>query len=519
MGLPINIEELIKGQAVESERIEFKEGWNPDAILHTLCAFANDINNWGGGYIIIGIKSKNGRPVLPPVGLAPEQIDACQKKLVELCHKITPNYFPVSSPEKYEGKHILVLWVPGGETRPYKVPKTIFKKSEQVYYIRRFASTVKANASEGHQLYNLAAKIPFDDRINYNASIDGFSPQLIKVFLKEVGSGLYSLMDKINFEELCVQMQIARGSKEYLKPVNAGLLLFADKPEKYFKDTRIEVVEYQDEVGDKFTEKIFTGPIHIQLQDALHYIKNNIIKEEVRKVPNEEKAMRYFNYPYVAIEEALANAVYHKSYENRNPIEVNVRHNKIEILSIPGPVPPIDNKMLKKPVVVARIYRNRRIGDFLKELSLTEGRSTGFPKIRQAMKFNGSPLPVFETSKSREYFLTILSIHPQFKKVYREKAGIKPGLSWDQAGTKLGLSREEVKEVLSFCSSERRIADIQQKMKWTNRTKFRNKYINPLLKEGLLTMSILEKPNSPLQKYKTTQAGKVLLGKAGHKKT
>jgi predicted HTH transcriptional regulator len=52
MSLPININELINGQTVETERIEFKEGWNPEAILHTICAFANDIYNWGGGYII-----------------------------------------------------------------------------------------------------------------------------------------------------------------------------------------------------------------------------------------------------------------------------------------------------------------------------------------------------------------------------------------------------------------------------------------------------------------------------------
>lgn len=51
MALPISIDELISGQAVESERIEFKEGWNPEEILHSLCAFANDLNNWGGGYI------------------------------------------------------------------------------------------------------------------------------------------------------------------------------------------------------------------------------------------------------------------------------------------------------------------------------------------------------------------------------------------------------------------------------------------------------------------------------------
>ena len=50
--LPINVEELLRGQIVEWERLEFKKGWNPEEIIHTICAFANDINNWGGGYLI-----------------------------------------------------------------------------------------------------------------------------------------------------------------------------------------------------------------------------------------------------------------------------------------------------------------------------------------------------------------------------------------------------------------------------------------------------------------------------------
>ena len=66
MALPINIESLINGNIVEWERLEFKSGWNPNEIMHTITAFANDINNWGGGYIIIGIEEKNGRPLLPP---------------------------------------------------------------------------------------------------------------------------------------------------------------------------------------------------------------------------------------------------------------------------------------------------------------------------------------------------------------------------------------------------------------------------------------------------------------------
>lgn len=108
MALAINIEELINGRVIEWERLEFKKGWNPEDVIHSLCAFANDINNWGGGYIVVGIEENNGRPVLPPSGLNPDQIDRIQGELTGLCHHLQPNYMPVVQPYVFQEKHILV---------------------------------------------------------------------------------------------------------------------------------------------------------------------------------------------------------------------------------------------------------------------------------------------------------------------------------------------------------------------------------------------------------------------------
>ena len=60
MALPINVEELIRSNIVESTRIEYKSDWNPEPVIHSITAFANDIDNTGGGYIILGIEEENG---------------------------------------------------------------------------------------------------------------------------------------------------------------------------------------------------------------------------------------------------------------------------------------------------------------------------------------------------------------------------------------------------------------------------------------------------------------------------
>jgi len=423
MFLPINTEELLSGNTIENERIEYKKGWNPEDVMHSLCAFANDISNLGGGYIVIGINEKNGIPILPPIGINLNQVESFQKKLLEISNKITPNYFALTEHRKFQGKSIFIIRAPGGDHRPYRAPKK-FKKdnsSPLKMYVRRYSSTVMAKPEEEQQLYELAAKVPFDDRINLGAELKDLDINLIKDFLVEIQSELADRADQITFPALVRNMQIAKGPDEELKPINVGLLLFNQSPEKFFRGACIELITYKDEIGDEFTEQKFSGPIHSQLRNAIQHIKNQVISEHVKKVEGKAEASRFFNYPFSAIEEALSNAIYHKSYEHQSSIEVSIMSDRIEILSFPGPVPPVDNKMLKKEKIIARDYRNRRIGDFLKELHLTEGRATGIPKIRIAMKKNGSPEPVFETDEDKTYFLTRLSIHPYFVSIRSQK--------------------------------------------------------------------------------------------------
>lgn len=85
MALPTNIKTLLSGEVVEWARIEFKETWDPAASLKTICAFANDLDNWGGGYIIIGVGEKNGRPAYPLKGVSLDKLDAYQKDIYAKC--------------------------------------------------------------------------------------------------------------------------------------------------------------------------------------------------------------------------------------------------------------------------------------------------------------------------------------------------------------------------------------------------------------------------------------------------
>lgn len=416
MSLPINFNNLLNGAPVEWERLEFKEGWNPLAVLHTLCAFANDFHNLGGGYIVIGVTERDGHPVLPPAGLSPGEVEAIQKEVLNLGHSaLQPQYHPIMVPETIEGKRVLVLWAPGGQTRPYKAKLSLGKDSKEWgYFIRKGSSTVRAKGADEQELLSLAATVPFDDRINQRARMADLSRELIVDFLVEVGSNLAKSARKMPMTKLGRQLNTVAGPKEAPFPLNIGLLFFNPEPWRFFPATQIDVVWFPEGAGgDKFTEKTFRGPIARMLREALDFIQRNYITETVIKHPDRAEATRVTNFPFAAIEEALANAIYHRSYEEREPVEVRISAEELVVLSYPSPDRSVRLVQLRAGRALPRRYRNRRIGEFLKELEITEGRSTGIPKILDAMKRNDSSPPEFEFDDDHSYFMTRLPVHPQ----------------------------------------------------------------------------------------------------------
>ena len=528
MALPINIGDLVNGQTVESERVEFKRGWNPEDIIHSMCAFANDFNNWGGGYIIVGIDEDNGQPILPPSGLQQNQIDPIQKEIIQLGHRISPTYFPIPSPYVLDGQHILVLWCPAGDNRIYDAPTTLGSKAQRRPYIRIGSNSIIAQGENLRRLQELTARIPFDDRVNNQATLDDLDLGLIREYLHEIKSDLFDPSAKMDFRGLCRTMHIAKGPIEDLRPVNVGLMFFNNQPDRFFDRTKIELVWHQDDSGKNYQEHIFAGPLHKQLRAALSFIQTNIISEQVQKESNKAEAIRFFNYPFAAIEEALSNAVYHKSYEYGAPIEIQIFPDHITILSHPGPIAPVNAEVLStQKRIIARDYRNRRIGDFLKELRLTEGRGTGFPAIYDAMATNGSPDPIFETDEKSYVLVTFPALFETASNQVSNQAnyllfstldeliaysnGVSNGVSNGAGVVAKGLIEDKVHgRVLAILNNTIEWinrGELLAKIELSNQSTNRAKYLDPLLEYNWIKLEYPDKITHPKQRYRITEAG------------
>lgn len=365
--------------------------------------------------------------------------------------------------------------------------------------------------------------------MNNQASIQDFDLGLIQAYLQEVKSSLYAESLRMSLADISRAMYIAKGPDEDLRPVNVGLLFFSKELERFFSRTWIEVGWHESTSGRKFKEFYFRGPLHKQLRDTLSFLKTNIIAEQIVKRPDRAEADRFYNFPYEAVEEALANAVYHKSYELGAPIEVKIWHDKIEVLSLPGPVPPVNAVTLKNQRrIVARENRNRRIGDFLKELHLTEGRGTGFPTIYDAMENNGSPAPIFETD-DQTYVLVTLPAHELFQTSVQES---------DQVGNQVNLfSISTLDDLIAFINQATnqalavldkevhgKVLDIlEETVNWgkreeifkhlelSNQTFNRKKFLDPLLDIGWIQLEYPDTLTHPNQRYMITETGRRLL--------
>ena len=566
MSILLSIEELLSGRSVEKPRLELREKWEPKSVLRSICAFANDFENEGSGYIVIGAKEEKRRTVRPVTGFDPKDFDHVYEELTTYCNLIKPVYIPKVSLEKIDDKHVMVIWVPGGSNRPYGVPDDVLAKYKSYNYrIRRASKSVVPNEEEWLELIQLTAKTPFDDRISSASTVENLEVSLMKEHLQRTQSSLYEEADSLSVEALATKMNLCQKSGDQFFPKNVGLLMFSEDPGAFIPGAHIDLVEFPEGLsGKEFFEKSFTGPIQKQLTEVLSYFRKNILKSKVIKFDDTEESGKVFNYPFPAVEEAISNAVYHKNYESQQAIEVRVLPSRLEIISYTGVHPSLNQLDFEDGLVKARRYRNRRIGELLKELRLTEGRGTGIATISRALRQNGSEQPKYDTNEpERAFFLIELPIHPSFLPA-KAKAKNKPHPSSENnqestqeenqetnssgAGKKLSLSLpellvkvkqlevEEEKQVieieesevrkyahlarfltkeqmkiLKYSSSPKRRSEIMEScLRLTNQTKNFNRHIAPLLTMNLMQRTFPDKRQSKHQKYVTSPVGKIV---------
>lgn len=410
---PIPVQTLLNPQQTESQRLELKATWDDlirGAVVRTACAFANDLYNLNGGYILLGIEQDDrGLPVLPARGVDDLDLDRVQREVFGACAQIQPDYQPIPFVEIYQERRLLILFCPGGDSRPYRAPVER-GKGERAYFVRQGVQTRVAEGDTLRQLMEQASKIPWDDRRCPGASVLDISPTLVRRHLHLVGSHLAE--SSLRDEELYRKLRLIVPVNGHVEPRNVALLFFHNDPTSFFPGARIELCEFPEgRGGDRLLEHTFTGPLPDQIERCQMHLEG-LLGSLTTKLATGE-ARRSVPYPLRALRELLVNAVYHRSYDSSEPTKVYIEPDSIVIGSYPGPHPRVQPEHFRPGNTIPEVpARNRRIGELLKERTLAEARGSGFLKVHAALSENGSP-PI-EVDCDPTFFSVRVPIHAEF---------------------------------------------------------------------------------------------------------
>ena len=215
-----------------------------------------------------------------------------------------------------DGRHVLVIWAPSGVNRPYAIPSDVLAKVKQMkYYIRSGSSSIVAKGETLDELRDMANRVPFDERPNPNITFSDISMVLLRDYLATIGSRLEASLFTQPLSDTFEQMELMTGPTENRMIKNVAAMMFCEHPEKFFPYTQIDIVMFPEgkmKNPQNFTEKTFKGSIPQIIKQTMDFFRTNILYETVQKVTGRAEAIRFWNYPYDALEEAVVNALYHR---------------------------------------------------------------------------------------------------------------------------------------------------------------------------------------------------------------
>lgn len=123
-------------------------------------------------------------------------------------------------------------------------------------------------------------------------------------------------------------MDLLVGPVERQLVKNVAAMMFCKNPAKFFPTTQVDIVIFPEGCIKNPNNMIevpkIVGPVPDMIKQALDYIKTNVIKKRIIKQKDKAESIIFFNYPYQAIEEAVVNALYHRDYQEREPVEITI---------------------------------------------------------------------------------------------------------------------------------------------------------------------------------------------------
>ncbi len=464
----------IRHQKTEKQNIELKAANKgcPTRLYDTLSSFSNQDQ---GGVIIFGIDENQDYKV---VGVYDPQ--DLQKKVTQQCNQMEPMVRALFTICEVDERIIVSAEIPGVDISERPV---FYKGVGRIRgsYIRVGESDEPMSEYEVYSYDAFRKRIRDDIRLVENARMSLFHQERLAKYFSAVKRKRANLANNVSDEEILELMGVTVDGK----PTLAGVMTFSLYPQTYFPQLCITAVVvpgtqigHLGDDGERFIDnQRITGAIPDMLEAAVDFVRRNsrtktIIDEDGQRNDKPE-------YPVKAVREAILNALVHRDYSIHTenvPIRIEMYRDRMEIISCGGLYGKITIDSLGK---VRPETRNAALANMLELLDVTENRYSGIPTIRGEFRNAGLPAPIFSVR------------HGEFSVIFKNNIYQSDGIK------KQGNLRDDL---LSFCDTPRTRSELTA---FTGMSSYytMSAFVQPLVNEGKLKLTIPEKPKSPKQKY------------------
>lgn len=473
--------------ASESKTLEFKQDMSsPTKPLRTVVAFANS----AGGRLVIGV-GDDGTVVGVEDPLAEEE------RITSLItDRISPQLVPAIDLVTVGEMTVLVVDVPLSTRRPHFMSE---QGIETGVYVRLGSSTRQADPTLVAELERNARGVAFEDFPEPRATLGDLDLESL--------SQLHGRETDVE-DLLALGLSIKQGSS--IVPTNAGILAACDDPTRFIPSAWVQIGRLRGPNGtDIFDQSEIYGPMPLAVDKVMEFLLKHAYKTAVF---GEVKRRDVYSIPVEAIREVVVNALVHASYSERGtPIRVGFYDDRIQVDS-PGLLLP---GMTVDSMRRASRLRNPLLARVFRQAGIMEQWGTGIQRVFEQVAKAGLPEPRIEEVIDRLRFTVYVSSHSPENPLgaeseHQDKSSAHQHAYKDRRYDR-HVGRYDVVMLRTVLDGPAHRNELLDAAGLGRLAQNYARHVLPLVNDGLLELTIPDKPRSRAQRYKITDRGRSLL--------
>lgn len=459
------MELLNKGEGINIEFKESRNKLNRD-VFETVCAFLNR----DGGQLFLGVDDDG-----TILGIDEDSIGKIKDNFVSLMNnpdKISPTCYLDVQEIKIDGKTILYISIPESSD-VHRCNGKIYDRNEDGDF------NITNNRNLVFKLY-MRKQSTYSENIIYPATDISELREDIFERVKKLASSRVANHPWNNMSNL----ELLKSAGLYLREPQtgkegitlAGILIFGtdiliQSAVPYYKtDAILRFVDL-----DRYDDRDYIDTNLIDSYDRLM----NFVGKHLRDKFYLEGDIRT-NIRDKIFREVVSNTLIHREYLDPYPAKLIIKRDRV--LSENGNIARGSGEI--DPKSFSPYSKNPSLAKFFREIGWVDELGSGVRNINKYNKiYSGEEAQFIEG----DIFKTIIPLDK------RDTRKVNDPVENEED--------RETKDILEFCKTPKSREEIQEFVRINSTSHFRRKILNPLIKGGLLKLTLPDKPTSPNQKY------------------